>query len=193
MTKEESLHSLMIYGAFGIASESFFFISFILIAIGCYNASSSFHKQLINSILRAPMSFFDKTPLGRIMNRFSMDIEILDTSIVQSYGYLFLILAETIRLFASIFSAIPILMPFVIPLILTCIFVCRYFNAASAQFRRIASNSMSMVCSAVQDAYSGASSIRVYNSVQRFRNQFAQKLDHTVESNTVEIIGLYQF
>jgi hypothetical protein len=29
--------------------------------------------------------------------------------------------------------------------------------------------------------------------VQRFRNQFAQKLDHTVESNTVEIIGLYQF
>jgi RNA-binding protein YhbY len=48
---------------------------------------------------------------------------------------------------------------------------------------------MSKVCSAIQDAYNGASSIRVYKAVQRFRNEFAEKLDRTVESNSVEIIG----
>jgi hypothetical protein len=45
---------------------------------------------------------------------------------------------------------------------------------------------MSSVCSAIEDAYIGASSIRVYKAVERFRNQFAEKLDCTVESNFVE-------
>lgn len=116
-------------------------------------------------------------------------MEILDTEVCQSYGYFCISFLEGIRLTVSIFTAIPLLIPSVFPLIILCIFVTRYFNAASAQFRRIASNSMSIVCSAVQDAYTGVSEIRVYNAVQRFRNHFAKKLDHTVESNAVEIIA----
>jgi hypothetical protein len=48
---------------------------------------------------------------------------------------------------------------------------------------------MSAVCSAFQDAYTGASSIRVYRTVQRFRDQFAEKMDCAVESNLVELLG----
>jgi hypothetical protein len=129
----------------------------------------------------------------------------MDSELCQSYGYLFLLLAEVIRQFLTIFAAMPVMIPAIFPLIILCVFVSvsswvntfkccclkRYFNAASAQFRRIASNSMSTVCSSVQDAYCGASSIRVFDVMQRFRNQFARNLDHTVESNSVEVIGKF--
>jgi ABC-type multidrug transport system fused ATPase/permease subunit len=100
-----------------------------LLGIGCYKASTAFHSQLISSILRAPMSFFDKTPLGRIMNRFSMDIEILDTELCQSYGYLFILLTEVVRQFMTIFAAMPVMTPVAIPLVIACVFVCvSFFN-----------------------------------------------------------------
>ncbi len=41
-------------------------------------ASSALHKQMLTSILTAPMTFFDSTPSGRILNRFSGDIAAVD-------------------------------------------------------------------------------------------------------------------
>ena len=49
----------------------FVFIANICSVYGCNHASNILHKQLLNNILRAPMSFFDTTPIGRIVNRFA--------------------------------------------------------------------------------------------------------------------------
>lgn len=46
--------------------------------IGCLCASIVLHQTLLRGVLRAPMAFFDKTPLGRILSRFSADIEVVD-------------------------------------------------------------------------------------------------------------------
>jgi ATP-binding cassette subfamily C (CFTR/MRP) protein 2 len=46
-------------------------------------ASALMHKSMLTNILRAPMSFFDTTPIGRIVNRFSRDIETVDNNLPQ--------------------------------------------------------------------------------------------------------------
>lgn len=92
---------LGVYGALGVLQSIFFFYShsmliFIILnyfaavsvlgtaiamAIGCVNAARDLHNNLLKQTLRLPMSFFDTTPLGRIVNRFAKDVDVVDNII----------------------------------------------------------------------------------------------------------------
>lgn len=50
----------------------------MVFAIGCLRAARDLHNKLLGNVLRLPMSFFDTTPLGRILNRFSKDMDTID-------------------------------------------------------------------------------------------------------------------
>lgn len=58
--------------------------SVVTLALGTLRAASAIHSQLLQNILQCSMSFFDTTPVGRIINRFGKDIDILDNSIPVS-------------------------------------------------------------------------------------------------------------
>ena len=62
---------LTLYGVFGGLQSLFTFSAIIVMTFGTVKASISLHDTLMKNILRAPMSFFDTTPTGRIVNRFS--------------------------------------------------------------------------------------------------------------------------
>ena len=51
------------------------------LAKGTLDAAVTLHRKLLYQILRSPMVFFDTTPLGRIVNRFSKDIDVVDATI----------------------------------------------------------------------------------------------------------------
>lgn len=56
----------------------------LIIVFYCVRASRVMYTRLLERILRVPMSFFDTTPLGRITNRFSQDINRLDEDLMDS-------------------------------------------------------------------------------------------------------------
>lgn len=49
------------------------------VMFGCLKAARVLHDQLLNSVLHLPMSFFDTNPSGRIINRFSKEVDVLDS------------------------------------------------------------------------------------------------------------------
>jgi len=84
------------YAAFGFSQALFmFFFSFAVSIFGTRAGKVMLHRA-ITRVLRAPMSFFDTTPLGRITNRFSKDIDVMDNTITDSMRMYFLTLAMII-------------------------------------------------------------------------------------------------
>uniref|UniRef100_A0A3P9K0B7 Uncharacterized protein n=1 Tax=Oryzias latipes TaxID=8090 RepID=A0A3P9K0B7_ORYLA len=59
---------------------------------GEISASRILHSRLLNNLLRAPMVFFDTTPIGRVVNRFAKDIFSLDEAIPYSLRSWFLLM-----------------------------------------------------------------------------------------------------
>jgi ABC-type multidrug transport system fused ATPase/permease subunit len=80
-SQHRSMYRLGIYALLGCLQGIFVVTAWISIVSGSLLASSTLHQKLLEKIMHAPMYFFDTTPLGRILNRFSKDIDILDTTI----------------------------------------------------------------------------------------------------------------
>lgn len=52
-----------------------------MLYLSCWNAARKVHNKFLSHIFKVPMSFFDTTPIGRILSRFSKDIDILDVTL----------------------------------------------------------------------------------------------------------------
>jgi ATP-binding cassette subfamily C (CFTR/MRP) protein 1 len=84
------------YAAFGFSQAMFMFLFSWAVSVFGTEAGKVMLHRAITRVLRAPMSFFDTTPLGRITNRFSKDIDVMDNTITDSMRMYFLTLAMII-------------------------------------------------------------------------------------------------
>ncbi len=91
-----------IYAALGVIQALLMFAFSVTLSIFGTNASKIMLQRAMTRVLRAPMSFFDTTPLGRITNRFSKDIDIMDNTLTDAMRMYFFTLAMIISVFALI-------------------------------------------------------------------------------------------
>lgn len=49
--------------------------------LACWRAARVLHEMLLDNVLKAPLQFFEVTPVGRILSRFSKDVDVVDTSL----------------------------------------------------------------------------------------------------------------
>ena len=75
---------LGIYAMLGLLQAFLVLFASFSLAMAAIFASRTLHDGMLKNILRSPMSFFDTTPLGRILNRFSKDIYTIDEAIPRS-------------------------------------------------------------------------------------------------------------
>jgi ABC-type multidrug transport system fused ATPase/permease subunit len=84
------------YAAFGFSQALFMFLFSFSVSVFGTEAGKTMLHRAITRVLRAPMSFFDTTPLGRITNRFSKDIDVMDNTLTDAMRMYFLTLAMII-------------------------------------------------------------------------------------------------
>ena len=114
---------LSIYAGFSLSSSVFIGVACFFVTIGCYNASKKLHDGFLFSLLRSPMSFFDTTPMGRILNRLSKDIQRIDDEFPGKMNFGFVLTADAIVHIASSVFVMPILGILTVPVIILFVFI----------------------------------------------------------------------
>ncbi|XP_008589254.1 PREDICTED: canalicular multispecific organic anion transporter 1-like, partial [Galeopterus variegatus] len=107
---------LGVYGALGLAQGVCVLVANLWSAYSFTHASNILHKELLNNILRAPMSFFDTTPIGRIVNRFAGDISTVDDSLPMSLRSWVMCFLGIISILVMICMVTPVFTIVIIPL-----------------------------------------------------------------------------
>ncbi|VAI70533.1 unnamed protein product [Triticum turgidum subsp. durum] len=137
-------------------------------------SSRSLFSQLLNSLFRAPMSFFDSTPLGRILSRVSSDLSIVDLDIPFAFV---LSLGTSLNAYTNlgVLAVVTWQVLFVaVPMIVLAIRLQRYYLASAKELMRINGTTKSALANHLGESISGAITIRAFEEEDRF---FATNLD----------------
>ncbi|KAM9784084.1 multidrug resistance-associated protein 1 [Syngnathus typhle] len=169
---------LGVYGALGLSQGVAVFGYSLSMSIGGILASRYLHQSMLYDVLRSPISFFERTPSGNLVNRFAKEIDTIDTvipSILKMFmGSMFNVIgACIIILIATPFVAIII--PF---LGLLYFFVQRFYVASSRQLKRLESVSRSPIYTHFNETLLGTSVIRAFGEQERFIRESDQRVDH---------------
>ncbi|KAJ8946513.1 hypothetical protein NQ318_004648 [Aromia moschata] len=138
----------------------------------CMNASKLLHNQMFANILRAPMRFFDTTPSGRILNRFSKDMGAIDEVLPPSMMGVVTIFLVMIGILVMVFIVTPWM---VIPAaMLGCLFYFfRTIYLKSAQVvKRIESVNRAPLFTHISASFYGLSTIRASDAQEMLADEF---------------------
>jgi ABC-type multidrug transport system fused ATPase/permease subunit len=160
--------NLGVYSVFGILQALFVLCYSYGMVFGSLTAAVRLHGNMLSNILRSPMSFFDTTPLGRILNRFSKDIDVIDQVIPQSMSAFLMTFFSVLGTIIVISVSSPWFLIVILPLIAFYAAVQRFYVGTSRQLKRLESATRSPIYSHFQESVSGASSIRAYRKFDKF-------------------------
>lgn len=170
---------LSIFTAIGIAGFVFSMLQSINGMVGGLRASKIIHTRMLNSVLRSTVRFADTTPSGRIINRFSKDLETIDGSLI---GSLRQVLVQVASLIGAIILVTAILPWFLLPAgFISYAFYAlsvRYLNC-SRDLRRIEATARSPVYSGFSEVLDGLPTLRAFSAERRFKDKLFHQVDHS--------------
>ena len=164
------------YSAIGIVSAFIAWIRTFAWVVAALTAATGLHLKLLQSVMDTRMSFFDTTPLGRVIQRFSKDTNALDNilgqsvSSVMSFG---LLLFGTIVVMGWI---MPILLPFMVPIFAVYFYIQMYYRPGYREAKRLDAISGSPVFAHFGETLGGLSTIRAFGHQRRFITENEQRI-----------------
>uniref|UniRef100_A0A8C1S8G4 ABC-type glutathione-S-conjugate transporter n=1 Tax=Cyprinus carpio TaxID=7962 RepID=A0A8C1S8G4_CYPCA len=181
-TQDQVSMRVGVYAALGISQGVLVMFSSFTLALGKIQAARKLHQTLLDNKFHTPQSFFDTTPIGRIINRFSKDIyvidEVLPSTILMFLGTFFASVSTMIVIICST----PIFALVIGPLALIYVFVQRFYVATSRQLKRLESVSRSPIYSHFSETITGTSVIRAYGRNAAFVLMSDMKVDENQKS-----------
>ncbi|KAG8974080.1 hypothetical protein FRC05_007828 [Tulasnella sp. 425] len=179
--QEHPLFYVGIYAGIGVFAAFVSMSNSIVQYWGSYKASKVLFKRLLDAVVGSPMRFFDTTPTGRILNRFSKDVETVDSSLSGSLRSSSLWVATFI---ASLLTVVIFLPQFFLP---ACLIAYSYYRLSygyiitGRSLRRMESTTRSPIFAAFGDMLEGLVTVRAFGKEKRFVDTTHGKIDLTTK------------
>ncbi|XP_059748279.1 LOW QUALITY PROTEIN: ATP-binding cassette sub-family C member 4 [Bos taurus] len=136
------------------------------------NSSQTLHNKMLESILRAPVLFFNRNPIGRILNRFSKDIGHMDDLLPQIFQDFIQTFLLVIGVMGVMVAVIPWVTVLVIPFGIIFFAIQWYFLRSSRDVKCLESAAQSPVFSHLASSLRGLGTIRAYKAEHKFQKLF---------------------
>ncbi|KAF7329212.1 ABC protein [Mycena kentingensis (nom. inval.)] len=158
----------ILYAALGLSQAFFTFVMGLLSDFFSVRVSQNLHDSTIKNIFHAPMSFFDTTPMGRIMSIFGKDIDTIDNALAMSIRLFTLALAQVL---GSVIVISVLEWYFLIAaLLITFAFAYFYqfYQATALETKRLDAMLRSLMYAHLSESLTGLPTIRSFREIPRF-------------------------
>jgi ATP-binding cassette, subfamily C (CFTR/MRP), member 1 len=166
-----------VFAALGAASTIVGVARLLMFVAAGLRASRSLHARLFRGVIYAPMAFFDTTPLGRVVARFSKDMDAIDFQLSNQLGSLAMTIFLIIGSLASIIFATPWFALAVLPILVVYWYITQYFRNISREVKRVDSVTRSPIYAHFGETLGGLSTIRAYGQAGRFSRMNEEYVD----------------
>ncbi|KAK4704436.1 hypothetical protein P7C70_g1781, partial [Phenoliferia sp. Uapishka_3] len=201
---------LGIYAAFGLGASLVYLANGLLLYSLCVIRSAKImHDSMFKSVMRSPMRFFETTPLGTILNRFSRDVYVIDEMLARVFGGFFRTLAGVFGMVAVISFSAPSFLIVFLPLMFVYKRIQTYYLATSRELKRLDATTRSPLFTSLQvsdnlqtpgrlfnrpcgralahhrhtqETLGGVATIRAYRQSERFIAENEARLDRNQEA-----------
>uniref|UniRef100_A0A8C3I573 ABC-type glutathione-S-conjugate transporter n=1 Tax=Chrysemys picta bellii TaxID=8478 RepID=A0A8C3I573_CHRPI len=166
-----------VFGVLGVLQAIGKFGSTAAVLLGGVIASHKLFQQLLENVARSPMMFFEQTPIGNLLNRFSKETDAIDSVIPDKLKSLLGFLFSLLEIYIVVIVATPIAVVAIMPLTVLYAVFQNFYVATSCQLRRLEAASRSPIYSHISETFQGSSVIRAYKEQPRFILQNDSRVD----------------
>ncbi|KAJ5535821.1 oligomycin resistance ATP-dependent permease yor1 [Penicillium frequentans] len=166
-----------IYVALGVCQALCLYLFGLCISILCTSASNVMLDKATEKIMRAPVWFFDTTPLGRIVNRFSKDVYVMDDALPESLRLFMVGTAMVLGILSLIVSEFHWFGIALVPCTAIFFFSAFYYRASARELKRHESVLRGVVLARFSETLSGVTTIRTYS----MQKQFSKSMQHAID------------
>jgi ABC-type multidrug transport system fused ATPase/permease subunit len=146
--------------------------------VGGAQCARKMFDAMTHRVLRAPLTYFETTPLGRVLNRFTYDVEVLDVELSVSMTGLMVSFSWLMASIVVIIAVLPWIMLGIIPVTAVYCVIQFYYRMSGPDLQRIDAVSRSPLQASLAESLEGRTSIRAFQREKRFAMQFRRHVDH---------------
>jgi ABC-type multidrug transport system fused ATPase/permease subunit len=168
---------LLVYTVIGCIMTFLLITRSYFLVVLSLTASKTIFSKLMTSIFRAPMSFFDSTPLGRILSRVSSDLSIVDLELAFRLN---ITVGTTMNTYFSFGILVVLTWPILfvlVPMIYIVIVIQKFYFASAKELMRMDGTTKSSVASHLAESIAGAMTIRAFGEEERFFRENLKLID----------------
>ncbi|XP_021092877.1 multidrug resistance-associated protein 6 isoform X3 [Heterocephalus glaber] len=166
-----------VFGLLGCLQAIGLFASMAAVFLGGVQASSLLFQRLLRDVARSPIGFFERTPVGNLLNHFSKEMDTVDVEIPDKLQALLTYTFGLLEVCLAVMTATPLAIVAILPLMLLYAGFQSLYVATLCQLRRIESASYSSVCSHVAEMFQGSAVVRAFQAQDHFVAQSDALMD----------------
>lgn len=174
-----ALTAVGIYGALGIIVLAASLLDNLFWLSRGIQAGKDMHDKMLKSVLRAPVRFFDSTPVGRILQRFSRDIESVDVYLQWSFSSAVNCAMQVLASLILILGVMPYMVLVIGPVMFMYYLLQRDYRRPAREVKRLDSIARSPRYAHFKESLQGLAVIRGFNKSDWFLQNFYEKLAHS--------------